>query len=117
MSNWHLIFMGVAGVAFIATIIGAALGCWHIAPSATERSQMVIRFGMALTGASCLATVLTSIAISAKWYDRVQWELAADAGVAVLALGLLMGPVERRILGRRTARQGAQQRYRESHGD
>jgi hypothetical protein len=119
MSNTtlHLFFMGAAGMAFLTAIFGAALGFWDIAPSATPRSQMLIRFGMALSGAGCLATVLSAVAMDAKWYDRVHWELAADAGVAFLALGLLIGPLERRILHRRAARHSVQQRYRESHGD
>lgn len=112
----HITLMAIAGAALLAAVLGSALGLWSIAPSATGHSQMLIRFGMASAGVSCVATVISTVLMGAGWRERVHWELAADAGFAVLAVGLLWGPIERALL-RRTARNGHHQRHAESEGD
>jgi hypothetical protein len=111
--SWHLFFMGATAAFLLTTVIGSALGFWRIAPSASNRSQMLIRFGMAVAGVSCFATVLSSVLLAAGWRDRVHWELAADAGIAVLALGLLVAAWERDVLRRGATRQHLSQ----GHGD
>ena len=110
--TWHLIFMACAGICLLAAVIGGALDLWRICPTTSYRSQTLVRFGMAVAGVSCTLTVLQTWLMGATWRERVHWELTADAGFAILALGLLLGAVERDVL-RRTARQGV----RHSHGD
>jgi hypothetical protein len=112
----HIALMAVAGGALLTAILGSAIGWWCIAPSATGHSQMLIRFGMAVAGASCVATVISTVLMGGGWRERVHWELAADAGFAVLALGLLIGPIERELL-RRASRNQGHQRHAESEGD
>lgn len=112
----HLVLMGLAGLALLTTVVGGALGFWRIAPSTSHRSQMLIRFGMAVAGVSCFATVLSSVLQGATWRDRVHWELAADVGFLLLSLGLLVGAVTRDIR-RRAAGKGYQQGYSASQGD
>lgn len=112
----HIALMLIAGTALLAAVLGSALGWWTIAPSTTGRSQMLIRFGMAVAAVSCIATVLSSLALGATWRDRVHWELAADAGFAVLALGLLIGAIERERL-RRAPRNQRHDRHAHSEGD
>lgn len=111
--NLHLVFTALAGAALLALVIGAAVGFWRISPSVSGRSQMLIRFGMAVAGVSCVATVLSSWLTGAGWRDRVHWEIAADAGFAVLALGLLLGAVERDVMRRRATRD----QLRQSHSE
>jgi hypothetical protein len=91
----HIALMSVAGLALLSIVIGGALGFWTIAPTATGHGRVLIRFGMAVAAVSCIATVLSSLLQGATWRERVHWELAADAGFAVLALGLLLGTLER----------------------
>lgn len=109
----HLIFTGLAALALLGSVVGAGLGLWRIAPSVPPRSQLVIRFGMAVAGASSAATVLSSLMLGATWRDRVHWEIAADAGFALLALGLLWGALERDVLRRRATGDEARERHSE----
>ena len=112
----HITLMAIAGAALLSATLGSALGWLSIAPSTSSGSQMLIRFGMAAAGVSCVATVISTVLMGAGWRERVHWELAADAGFAVLALGLLIGAVERDVL-RRASRNHRRERHAESEGD
>lgn len=105
----HIALMLVAGLALLAIVVGSALGFWAIAPTATGHSRVLIRFGMALAAVSCIAAVMSATLMGATWRERVHWELAADAGFAVLCLGLLLGKLEGALNGWATRNDGHQQ--------
>lgn len=94
----HLLCMAVVGAALLAAVIGSAMHFWRISPSASPWAQMLIRFGMGISGASSFASVFSALLTGAGWRERVHWELASDAGFAVLAVGLLCAAVERDVL-------------------
>lgn len=91
----HIAFLLVAGFALLSVVIGSALGFWVIAPTATGHGRLLIRFGMAVAAVSSLSAAMSSIVLGATWRERIHWELAADAGFAVLAVGILLSAIER----------------------
>jgi len=111
MTTWHMLFMGIAGAALLANVVGSALGYWRIAPTVSHWGQMLIRFGMALAGVSCTSAAASAWLQGLAGHERVAWEAAAYFGFAVLALGLLVGAVERDFVRRRAARQHLSERH------
>jgi hypothetical protein len=96
----HLACMAVVAVALLTAVIGAALHLWRISPSASPWAQMLIRFGMGISGAFSFASVLSALVSGAGWRERVHWELATDAGFAILAVGLVTAAIERDLVRR-----------------
>lgn len=116
-STMHLLFLSITGIALLTAVIGNALDLWRLSPSIWPVGQTIIRFGMSISGVSCVAAALSAWAMGAGWRERILWELAADGGFAVLSIGLLVGAIERDIMRRRAAMKRGEKRYSAGHGD
>jgi hypothetical protein len=106
----HISLMLIAGATLLIAVFGNALGYWRLSPSIWPVGQTIIRLGMSVAGVSCIATVVSSALLGTGWRERVHWELAADAGFALLSIWLLVGAAERDLRARRAARDEVRQR-------
>lgn len=116
-SALHVVLLAATGATLLAAVVGNALGVWRLSPSVWPIGQAIIRLGMGIGGACSLGAALIAWMTGATWRERVAWELAADFGIALLALGLLVGAVERDILRRGAAVKRAGNQHRASQGD
>lgn len=114
LCDLHVILSALAGLTCLAGLITDALGHLRLFATMPAIGRISARLGLGLIGAGGIAIVtLAAGGVSARSSNRTWWDLAVDAGLALLTLGMLAGALLRE---RRLAQERRQQGHREGKG-